>query len=134
MKPYETLMVGGSEIQLKITTANAVKLEESIGSDLLTGLNKLAEIKVLAKYFFYAAKSLNDNITEIEDIYSLFDDYITGGGNYENLQTLIIDVLVSSGIMTKENRDQMMDFIEAKKKMTKDQMEKIAEVLQKLSK
>lgn len=133
MKPYETLMVGGSEIQLKITTANAVKLEESIGSDLLTGLNKLAEIKVLAKYFFYAAKSLNDDITEIEDIYSLFDDYITGGGNYENLQTLIIDVLVSSGIMTKENRDQMMEFNEAKKKMTKDQMEKLAEVLQKLS-
>lgn len=133
MKPFESLMVGGREYNLKITTANAVKLEESIGSDLLTGLNKLAEIKVLAKYFFYAAKSLNDSITEIEDIYSLFDDYITGGGNYENLQTLIIDVLVSSGIMTKENRGQMMDFIEAKKKMTKDQMEKIAEVLQKLS-
>ena len=133
MKPFESLMVGGREYNLKITTANAVKLEESIGSDLLTGLNKLAEIKVLAKYFFYAAKSLNDDITEIEDIYSLFDDYITGGGNYENLQTLIIDVLVSSGIMTKENRDQMMEFNEAKKKMTKDQMEKLAEVLQKLS-
>ena len=32
MKPYETLMVCGSEIHLKITTANAVKLEEQLES------------------------------------------------------------------------------------------------------
>ena len=59
MKPFETLTVGGSEYNLKITTANAVKLEEAIGTDLLTGLNKLAEIKTLAKYYFYAAVAPN---------------------------------------------------------------------------
>ena len=50
MKPYEVLVVGGSEYHFKITTANAVKLEEAIGMDLLSGLNKVAEIKIL---FFY---------------------------------------------------------------------------------
>lgn len=133
MKPYETLMVGGSEIQLKITTANAVKLEEAIGSDLLSGLGKLAEVKTLAKYYYYAAVAFNDSITSIDDIYQLFDDYISDGGNYESLQTLIIDVLVQSGIMTKENSDQMKQMHEAKKKMTTEQMEKLIEVLQKLS-
>lgn len=132
MKPFETLMVGGSEYHLKFTTANAVKLEETLGTDLLTGLNKIAEIKTLAKYYLYATVSLNDSISEIEDVYQLFDDYITGGGNYEELQTLILDVLVFSGIMSQENCDQIKDMTEAKKKMTTEQMQKIIEVLKEL--
>ena len=133
MKPYETLMVGGSEYHFKITTANAVKLEESIGMDILSGLNKLAEIKILSQYYLYAAKSLNDSISTIEDVYQLFDDYVIGGGNYETLQIFIIDVLVSSGILTAENSEQMKKLHEAKKKLSEEQMQKITEVLQKLS-
>lgn len=132
MKPFETLTVGGSEYNLKITTANAVKLEEAIGTDLLTGLNKLAEIKTLAKYYFYAAVAPNDSITKIEDIYQLFDDYIIGGGNYEDLQEKILDVLVFSGIMSEDNRQRIKEMDEAKKKMTSDQMKKITEVLKEL--
>ena len=45
-KPYEVLKVGGSEIHLKITTAHAVKLEEELGTDILSGLEKLAEINL----------------------------------------------------------------------------------------
>lgn len=132
MKPYESLTVCGSEYHLKITTANAVKLEEAIGTDLLTGLNKLAEIKILAKYYFYATVSLNDGITSIDDVYQMFDDYINEGGNYEKLQEIILDVLVSSGIMTEDNCSQLKTMHEAKKKMTTDQMEKIIEVLKEL--
>jgi hypothetical protein len=133
MKPYETLVVSGSEIHLKITTANAVKLEEDLGTDLLRGLEKLAEIKTLAKYFFAAARSLNDSITSIDDVYSLFDDYLAQGGSYEALQVLIIDVLVLSGILTEKSSESFRVLNEAKKKMSLEQMEKFAEVLQKLS-
>lgn len=133
MKPYETLVVSGSEIHLKITTANAVKLEEDLGTDLLRGLEKLAEIKTLAKYFFAAARSLNDNITTIDDVYSLFDDYLAQGGSYEALQVLIVDVLVLSGILTEKSSESFRVLNEAKKKMSLEQMEKFAEVLQKLS-
>jgi hypothetical protein len=133
MKPYEVLVVGGSEYHLKFTTANAVNLEEELKTDLLSGLGKVAELKTLAKYYFAAAKSLNDSISTIDDIYQLFDDYFNGGGNFEELQILIIDVLITSGIMTKENGDHMKSIYESKKKLTVDQMEKIAEVLQKLS-
>lgn len=132
MKPFEVLRVGGSEYNLKITTANAVKLEEAIGTDLLNGLNKLAEVKTLAKYYFYAAVAANDSITTIDDIYQLFDDYITGGGNYETLQTIMLDVLVFSGILTEDNCQQIKDMHDAKKKMTTEQMEKIIEVLKEL--
>lgn len=133
MKPYETLVVSGSEIHLKITTANAVKLEEDLGTDLLRGLEKLAEIKTLAKYFFAAARSLNDSITSIDDVYSLFDDYLAQGGSYEALQVLIVDVLVLSGILTEKSSESFRVLNEAKKKMSLEQMEKFAEVLQKLS-
>lgn len=121
MKPYETLMVCGSEIRLKITTANAVKLEEDLKTDLLTGLERFAEISVLAKYYYAAAVSLNDNINSINDVYTMFDDYITDGGSYDDLQKLIIDVLVTSGIMTTEAQE-----------MSKKAMEKQLEALQKL--
>ena len=69
MKPYETLTVCGSEIHLKITAANAVKLENEIGTDIMTGLEKIAEVRNLAKYYFYAAVSQNDSINKIDDIY-----------------------------------------------------------------
>lgn len=132
MKPFEVLVVGGSEYNLKITTANAVELEEQIGTDLLNGLGKLAEIGTLAKYFFAAAR-LNDNIKKIDDVYQLFDDYLAQGGSYDELQTLIIDVLVLSGILTEKSGESFRLLNDAKKKMSLEQMEKLAEVLQKLS-
>lgn len=121
MKPYETLTVCGKEYHLKITTAYAVKLEEELGTDLYTGLDKLAEIKTLAKYYFYAAVSQNDDINKIEDVYQLIDDYITDGGVIEELQKLVYEILLVSGILTKEVHDA-----------SKKAMEKQREVLQKL--
>ena len=121
MKPYETLTVCGSEIHLKITTANAVKLEEQLETDALTGLEKLAEIKTLAKYYYAAAVSLNDNINSMADVYQLFDDYINEGGTFDQLQKLIVEVLVTSGIMTKEVHD-------ASKKAMEKQLEAFAKL------
>lgn len=121
MKPYEVLTVGGREVQLKFTSANAVRLEEQLGTDLLSGLDKLAEVKTLAKYYYFAAKSMNDDINKIDDIYSIFDEYITDGGTYEALQELIIETLVTSGIMSKQVHDA-----------SKKAQEKQREALQKL--
>ena len=38
MKPYEVLTVCGSEYHFKLTTANAVRLEAELKTDLLSGL------------------------------------------------------------------------------------------------
>lgn len=121
MKPFEVLVVSGSEYNLKITTANAVKLEEQLGTDLLSGLEKLGEIKTLAKYYF-AAAVINDSISSIDDVYQLFDDYIVGGGTYEELQRLMVEVLVTSGIMTKQ-------VYEASKKAREKQLEAFKKLL-----
>lgn len=120
MKPYETLTVCGKAYHLKITTAYAVKLEEALGTDLYTGLDKLAEIKTLAKYYLYAAVAQNDDINDINDVYQLIDDYIADGGTIEELQKLVYEILLTSGILTKEVHDA-----------SKKAMKKQREVLQK---
>jgi hypothetical protein len=102
-------------------TANAVKLEEQLDTDLLSGIEKIGEIKTLAKYYF-AAAVINDSISSIDDVYQLFDDYIVGGGTYEELQRLMIEVLVTSGIMTKQ-------VYEASKKAREKQLEAFKKLL-----
>lgn len=102
MKPYEVLTVCGSEYHLKITTANAVKLEAELKTDILSGLDRLAEIGVLAKYYYYAAVSMNDSINKIEDVYQLFDDYITDGGSIQELQEFTVEIMLTSGILSEK--------------------------------
>lgn len=122
MKPYETLTVCGSEYHFKLTTANAVKLEAELKTDLLRGLERLGEIGVLAKYYYYAAVSLNDSISKIDDVYQLFDDYITDGGTYSQLQDLIVEIMLTSGILSKEAYD-------VSKKMTEEQKTALQKLL-----
>jgi hypothetical protein len=126
MKPYETLNAGGIEYHFKITTANAVKLEEDLGTDLLSGMTNINKINVLAKYLFAAAVSQNDTINEIEDIYSMIDDHITDSGTYEQLQELVIQILLTSGILTQKMYDKS-------KALQKNFEEKEKAALQKLS-
>lgn len=122
MKPYETLTVSGCEYHLKITTAYAVKLEEALNTDILSGLEKLGSVKTLAEYYFAALVSQNDNINTIADVYQLFDDYILDGGSYDTLQKLMIDVLCTSGILSKEIH-------EASKKAAEKQKEALQKFL-----
>ncbi len=122
MKPYEVLTVCGSEYHLKITTANAVKLEAELKTDILSGLDKLAEIGILAKYYFYAAVSMNDGINKIDDVYQLFDDYITDGGSIEQLQELVIEILLTSGILSEKVH-------EATKKIKEEQRQALQKLL-----
>lgn len=102
MKPFETLTVSGVEYNMKITTGETVKLEAKLGSDLLTGMEKLTQVTTLAEYYFSALKPFNDSISTIEDVYQLFDEYILQGGDYESLQQKMVEVLVLSGIMSQK--------------------------------
>lgn len=122
MKPYEVLTVCGSEYHFKFTAANAVKLESELKTDLISGLDRLGEIGILTKYIFYAGVSQNDNISKIDDVYTLIDNYIMDGGSIEELQNLTIETLYTSGILSK----QMYD---ASKKMAGKQQEALQKLL-----
>lgn len=127
MKPYESLMVCGSEYHFKLTTANAVKLEEELGTDILSGLEKLNEIKTLAKYLFYSAVSQNDSINKIEDIYSLIDDYVTDGYTVDALVGFTMDILLASGILSQSAYD-------ASKKLKENSSAELLKLLDELTK
>ena len=116
MKPFETLTVCGKEYHFKLTAAYAVQLENELNTDILSGLDTLAEIKTLAKYLFYASVSQNDDINKIEDIYQLIDDYITEGGTIDGLQRFIMDILLTSGILTKDVYEASKKALEKQKK------------------
>lgn len=122
MKPYETLNVCGSEYHFKITAANAVKLENELDKDLISGLDRAAEIGTLAKYLYYAGVSLNDSISTIDDVYTLIDDYITDGGSVEELQNFVVEVLYTSGILSQKMYD-------ASKKFTGKQQDALQKLL-----
>ena len=102
MKAFETITIDKKDYNLKFTMGEMVKLEAKLGTDLLTGMEKLTAATTLAEYYFAALKPWNDSITNIEDVYQLFDDYITGGGNYEELHQKMVEVLVLSGIMSQK--------------------------------
>ena len=115
MKPFETITVSGKTYNLKLTCSEMAKLETKLGSDVLTGMEKLAQVRTLADYYFAAAKPFNDDITTIEDVYQLFDDYIIEGGNYEDLQLNMVKVLVVSGIMSEKAFNIMSEASEKQK-------------------
>lgn len=118
MKLYETITAGGVEYKLKITALRAVVLEHELGTDLLSGLEKLTNVATLGKYYYAAMQSMND-ICGISDVYSIFDDYITDGGTYEKLQELLVETLVTSGIMTREAYDSSKKIMEKQKEALK---------------
>lgn len=122
MKPFEALTVCGKEYHFKLTASYAVKLESELKTDLMSGLEKLAEVGTLAKYYFYAAVSQNDDIKTIDDIYQLIDDYITDGGTMDELQRFVIEIMLTSGILTKEVYD-------ASKKAQEKQKEALQQLL-----
>ena len=127
MKPFETLKVCGRDYQFKITTAYAVQLEEALGTDIISSMEKLTALGTLSKYLYYAAVSQNDDINKIEDIYQLIDDYIMDGGTTDELQKFVIDILYTSGILAKEAYD-------FSKKASAEAEKVMEEAFQKLSK
>ena len=101
LQPYETIVISGVEYYFKLTAGYVVRLEKELDKDLISGLDDLKNIDTLSKYLFYAAKSQNDGIVSINDIYRLIDDYTIDGGTIAELQKLVIDVMFSSGVIIK---------------------------------
>lgn len=114
MKSFETLTAGGRDYNLKFTALNAVTLEGKLGFDLVSGLEKITSISTLAEYYYSAMQAMND-IGSLNDVYTIFDDYILGGGTYDALQKLMIDTLVVSGIISAEVNDTSKKIMEKQK-------------------
>ncbi len=122
MKPYIVLKIADKEYQLKITTSAAIELEDKLNTSIVEGLSRLGETRILAKYLFTAARTLNEGIKAENDAYMILDEYSLSGGKYDNLYDVILEVMENSGFIRQEA-------IDASKKMQAQLQKKQADLL-----
>ena len=122
MKPYIVLKIADKEYQLKITTSAAIELEDKLNTSIVEGLSRLGETRILAKYLFTAARTLNEGIKTENDAYMILDEYTLSGGKYDDLYDVILEVMENSGFIKQEA-------IDASKKMRAQLQKKQAELL-----
>lgn len=122
MKPYVTLKVGNTDYRLRISTASAIELEDKLNCSVVDGMNRLGEIRVLAKYIYAAANQLNDDVKTEEDAFALIDEYTMQGNKIEDLYDVMLEVMECSGYIKQEA-------IEMSKKLTAQLQEKQAQLL-----
>lgn len=122
MKPYIVLKIADKEYQLKITTSEAIELEDKLNTSIVEGLGRLGETRILAKYLFTAARTLNEGIKTENDAYMILDEYTLSGGKYDDLYDVILEVMENSGFIKQEA-------IDASKKMQAQLQKKQADLL-----
>lgn len=118
MKPYIVLKAGDKEYRLKISNASAIELEDDLNCSIMEGLNRLGEIRVLAKYLKAALRPLENSAETLE----IMDDYVAAGGKIEDLYDVILEVMENSGYIKREALD-------ASKKIQAQLQNKMAEKL-----
>lgn len=122
MKPYIVLKTGKTDYRLRISTASAIELEDKLNCSVVDGMNRLAEIRILAKYIYAASNQLNDSITTESDALDLIDEYTMEGNKIEDLYDVILEVMECSGYIKQED-------IDASKKLSAQLREKQAKLL-----
>lgn len=101
MKPYILLKTAEKEYRLKYTNAIIAELEDDLNSSYADGLEKLTEVRVLAKYLKAALVTLNDGITA-EETYNIMDEFALAGGNTDDLRHIVMETMVNSGFIREE--------------------------------
>ena len=120
MKPYIVLNIGEKEYRLRIPATSAIELEDKLNCSVVDGMNRLFEIRVLAKYFYAAAKHLNDDVKTEGDALAVIDEYTMQGNKVEDLYDVILSVMENSGYIKQEA-------IDMSKKITAQMQEKLME-------
>ena len=107
--PYTTWKVGEVEHKLRLTTRQAVAVEEKLGVNLLKVFMPrkgedfpLPPLKVMLVVIHGALQKFEHGTT-IDDVYDMNDDYVNAGGDQTSLlMDVIIPLFESSGFMPKQ--------------------------------
>lgn len=112
---YHTIDLNGKEINLRLTSADAVQLEKKTGTKLLDLINdySMKNICVLLRYFRKGGGEVN--FSE-EDSYNFFDELADNDYALEDIQTkIILPTLQVSGLLTKSDLDNIMEKVATSK-------------------
>lgn len=107
--PYTTWKVGEVEHKLRLTTRQAVAVEEKLGVNLLKVFMPrqgedfpLPPLKVMLVVIHGALQKFEHGVT-LDDVYDMNDDYVDAGGDQTSLlMDVIIPLFENSGFMPKQ--------------------------------
>lgn len=107
--PYTTWKVGEVEHKLRLTTRQAVAVEEKLGVNLLKVFMPrqsedfpLPPLKVMLVVIHGALQKFEHGTT-LDDVYDMNDDYVDAGGDQTSLlMDVIIPLFENSGFMPKQ--------------------------------
>lgn len=107
--PYTTWKIGEVEHKLRLTTRQAVAVEEKLGVNLLKVFMPrqgedfpLPPLKVMLVVIHGALQKFEHGVT-LDDVYDMNDDYVDAGGDQTSLlMDVIIPLFENSGFMPKQ--------------------------------
>lgn len=107
--PYTTWKIGEVEHKLRLTTRQAVAVEEKLGVNLLKVFMPrqdedfpLPPLKVMLVVIHGALQKFEHGTT-LDDVYDMNDDYVDAGGDQTSLlMDVIIPLFENSGFMPKQ--------------------------------
>lgn len=107
--PYTTWKIGEVEHKLRLTTRQAVAVEEKLGVNLLKVFMPrqgedfpLPPLKVMLVVIHGALQKFEHDTT-LDDVYDMNDDYVDAGGDQTSLlMDVIIPLFENSGFMPKQ--------------------------------
>lgn len=105
---YHTIEINGNEINLRLTSADAVQLERKTNTKLLDLISdySMKNICLLLRYFRRGGGC--PNFSE-EDSYKFFDELADNEYAIEDIQTkVILPTLQVSGLLTKSDLENIM--------------------------
>lgn len=124
MKPYEIFTAGGKEYKAKITASSVVEFEERLNCGIIDAMARVTQVRYLADYYFAALKPMNPEVKTKNDVITLFDDFFLSGGTLDDLQTLLLEIMHTSGLIDQEAIDTSKKLKEKQRKLMQEQLMK----------
>jgi hypothetical protein len=116
---YSVLAIGGKELKLRMDAQNSVLVEKKLGKNPLNifmnedkSLPKLEELIII----LHGSLQKYESGYTLAATYSLYDDYIDGGGTFTDFIPLMMDIFKVSGFFKEEDIEKAKDKTERKKR------------------
>lgn len=98
---YTTWTVDGSDYKLYLSARGTIELENKYKKPWPEILQGITSLETLLNVIWASFKKYHPDIT-FDDIIDLYDNYLAGGGSYEDVVNMVKDVLTSSGFLKRE--------------------------------
>ena len=107
---YTQLVISGKEYKLRLNAKSCVALEKRIGSNPLNIFmavadNVLPPLETLLICLNQSLTEYHHGIT-MDDVYGIYDDYCSEGGNMVSLIQVLLQVFKDAGFLPKDEEDE----------------------------